>query len=179
WEAVVPVLQILSLGVFFRSAYKSCDTLVRSLGKPYRHAARQAIYASMVIGGAAIGTQWGLEGVAVGIFLAVALNYCIMSHFACSLLNFSLHQFVRGHLPLLWQFLFLTVSLQIFSWTCLLIMQKPAYLVIVNFLGSIIFLLIALRVAPRACKLAVTPWLLSKLPTNRLPKQIIRYLEKI
>jgi O-antigen/teichoic acid export membrane protein len=35
WESLVPVLTILSLGVFCRTAYKSSDTLARSLGAVY------------------------------------------------------------------------------------------------------------------------------------------------
>src|SRR5690625_1967337 len=49
WEGVVIPLQILSIGLLFRTSYKISDSLVRAMGAAYRRAWRQAIYAISIL----------------------------------------------------------------------------------------------------------------------------------
>jgi O-antigen/teichoic acid export membrane protein len=114
WEAVVPVLGILGLGVYFRTAYKSCDTLVRSLGAPYRHASRQAVYALLVIGGAIFASSWGVVGVGWAVLFSVIINYILMSHLSVRMVNLPWKDFIRAHFPGLWVSLFVFLVLQFF-----------------------------------------------------------------
>lgn len=112
WSAVVPVVSVLAFGVFFRTAYKCSDTVVRSVGAVYHYAGRQALYALLVIGGAAVGAfVAGIPGVACGVVLAVGLNYVSMTRLSTHLLDVSLAQVVRAHLTGVWASLVVAVSL--------------------------------------------------------------------
>jgi O-antigen/teichoic acid export membrane protein len=98
WSAVTPVVSILSFGVFFRTAYKCSDTVVRSVGAVYHYAARQALYTMMVIIGSLVGAHLaGLQGVAVGVVAAVALNYLSMTRLCSKMIGVTLLQVLRAH----------------------------------------------------------------------------------
>jgi O-antigen/teichoic acid export membrane protein len=97
WEQAVVPFKILTLGMYFRTSYKISGTLTQALGAVYRNAARQAIYAGAVLGGAFIGQYWGLRGVACGVLLALFIQFCVMSQLALKLMSFSFYDFVRAH----------------------------------------------------------------------------------
>jgi teichuronic acid exporter len=100
WNSIVPVVSILSFGVFFRTAYKCSDTVIRAVGAVYHYAARQALYTVLVTSGAALGALYsGLSGVAVGVVLAVALNYISMTILCSRTINVSYRSIARAHLP--------------------------------------------------------------------------------
>jgi PST family polysaccharide transporter len=112
WREVVPVLSVLSLGVFFRTAYKCADTLVKSLGAVYEHALRQMIYTIMVVGGSWIGAStMGLVGVAWAVVAAVALHYFVISHLAVRMLRISWGGIARAHVPGAWLALWIAAGL--------------------------------------------------------------------
>jgi PST family polysaccharide transporter len=98
WNPVIPVVSILSFGVFFRTAYKCSDTVIRSVGAVYHYAARQALYTGMVILGSFIGAHLaGLQGVAVGVVAAVALNYLSMTRLCSTMIGVTLRQILGAH----------------------------------------------------------------------------------
>lgn len=103
WVGVAPILSILSFGVFFRTAYKCSDTTVRALGAVYHYAARQGLYACLVIGGAFLGARLGgISGVAYGVVVAVGINYLSMTRLCIKLSGVSLKKVLRAHLSGLW-----------------------------------------------------------------------------
>jgi|UPI0003122A9A PST family polysaccharide transporter len=79
WTETVVPFQILVISLFFRMAYKICDSLVRSLGAIYKRMWVQIVYALTVIVGALIGKEWGLIGVAIAVTIAISLNYVLMT----------------------------------------------------------------------------------------------------
>jgi O-antigen/teichoic acid export membrane protein len=112
WLSVVPVVSVLSFGVFFRTAYKCSDTVVRSLGAVYDYAGRQALYATLVIGGAYFGAKYDqIGGVAVGVVLAVAINYLSMTRLSSRLLGLRLPQIISAHLLGIWSSLWVGAAL--------------------------------------------------------------------
>lgn len=99
WHDVIPVVSILSCGVFFRTAYKCSDIVVRSVGAVYHYAARQALYSVMVVVGAAAGALVDrLVGVAVGVVIAVALNYLSMTRLCSTLIDLSARRILKAHI---------------------------------------------------------------------------------
>lgn len=103
WEAIIPVLSVLSFGVFFRTAYKCSDTLVRSLGAVYHYAARQGMYTAMVVGGAWCGARvGGVTGVAAAVVIAVAINYVSMTRLSKRMINLSWAELLQAHLSAIW-----------------------------------------------------------------------------
>lgn len=79
WEQTIVPFKILIVSLFFRMAYKIGDALVRSLGAVYKRLWVQVAYASLVIGGAYFGKEWGIIGVAVTTTMAIIINYFIMT----------------------------------------------------------------------------------------------------
>ena len=75
WDSVVLPFRILVASLYFRTAYKFLATLLRASGNVYYNSAWQWSYAALVIVGASLGVPWGLEGVALGVSLAVVLCF--------------------------------------------------------------------------------------------------------
>lgn len=103
WRPVIPVLSVLSCGVFFRAAYKCSDVLIRSKGDVYAYAARQACYTAIIVVGSLIGALLGgLRGVSYAVVAGVIVNYILMTLLAGRLAEASLSDLARCHLPGIW-----------------------------------------------------------------------------
>ncbi len=96
-EAILP-FQILVIGTIMRSNAGLSDTLVKAKGAVYSRAWRQAIYAVSVIGGAIIGQNWGLVGVAVGVLAALVTNAALMAQLSLKLTGLGWRKFAQIHL---------------------------------------------------------------------------------
>lgn len=99
-EAVVP-FQIFTAGMLFRTSYKMSDALARATGAVYRRAWRQAVYATLVIGGAWIGQHWGISGVAVAVTVALVVNFLLMAHLSLGMVNLTWGALAALHRPAL------------------------------------------------------------------------------
>lgn len=99
WLDVTVPFQILALGMLFRTSYKMSDSLARSTGAVYRRAWRQIVYASLVIGGAWVGSAHGLAGVSWGVLAAVTANFFLMAHLSLQVAEMRWRDFARAHLP--------------------------------------------------------------------------------
>lgn len=112
WGEVVALIQIMSAGLYFRIGYKFSDCLTTALGKVYMRAGVQFIYAVAVIAFVLIGSLWGLAGAAIGVVMAVLLNYIMMTLLVWQILQFDLMGLLLRHLKI--GFLF-TVCFSVFS----------------------------------------------------------------
>lgn len=99
WADVAGPLRILALGMLFRTSYKISDTVVRATGAVYARAWRQAIFAVAVFVGAAVGQNWGLNGVAIGVVLALALVFGMMAQLSLRLTGMNWSDFAQAHVP--------------------------------------------------------------------------------
>ena len=99
WNAVILPLQILGVGMLFRTSCKISDSLVRATGAVYRRSWRQTAYAILVLVGAWIGQHWGVEGVAVAVLATLALNFLLMAQLALLLAEMPWRTFAIAHLP--------------------------------------------------------------------------------
>lgn len=97
WVDVTIPLRILACGMLFRTSYKISDTIVRATGAVYARAWRQAIFAVAVLLGSILGQNWGLAGVATGVFLALALNFAQMAHLSLRLTGMRWGDFAQAH----------------------------------------------------------------------------------
>jgi PST family polysaccharide transporter len=96
-QAIIP-LQILGAGLLLRMSYKVSDSLARALGVVYKRAWRQIVYAAAVFSGAYLGSFWGINGVAIGVTVAIFLNFILMAHLGLSQLNIGWARFLGRHL---------------------------------------------------------------------------------
>lgn len=99
WGEVVAPFRILAFGTLFRASYKIADALTRALGAVYRRAWRQWTYAALVIGGGLIGQRWGLNGVAVAVLLALAVNFVMTAHLGTQLVALPWREYVGAYRP--------------------------------------------------------------------------------
>ncbi len=101
WIGVALPASILLLGLYFRTSYKISDSLVRAVGAVFKRAFRQMIYAALVIVSAYLGSFWGLQGVAIGISLAIFVNYLLMFILSAKLISLNIRDFLLGHLVII------------------------------------------------------------------------------
>jgi len=101
WAATTDILKIFSLGMFFRLAYKVSGAFVIAEGAVYRGAWRQFVYALLVIGGAFLGSRYGLEGVAVAVLIALWWQFASLTNLSNKLVGATW----RGLLLYIWPFL--------------------------------------------------------------------------
>lgn len=82
WSGVVVPVQVFALVLLPRASYKISGSLTRATGAVYGGAWRQWLYAAEVLVACAIGTRWGVNGVAVGASIAIVLHFLIMLRFS-------------------------------------------------------------------------------------------------
>ncbi|WGY46811.1 lipopolysaccharide biosynthesis protein [Vibrio sp. ABG19] len=97
WHETVLPLQILASTMIFRMGYKLNDPLTKATGLVYQRAMRLAIYVVAVAAGAFAGSWWGLAGVAVGVSLAILVNFILMADLTLKWLGASWRWFVAKH----------------------------------------------------------------------------------
>jgi PST family polysaccharide transporter len=96
WEGTVVPFQILSLGVYFRAAYRFAASIVMATGHVFAMSACQAIYATLVVVGAFVGTRWGIAGVAAATLLALFIFYLLLHGLAARVSGVPVRSFVLG-----------------------------------------------------------------------------------
>src|SRR5260370_11157071 len=79
WDAVTLPLQILGVGMLFRTSCTISDSLVRATGAVHRRTWRQTAYAIGVLAAAWIGQPYGVEGWAVAVLVHLCVNYFLVS----------------------------------------------------------------------------------------------------
>lgn len=87
WISAVGPVKIYAFTLFFRTGYKISDSLSRALGAVYKRALRQFIYALMVAIGAYTGHFYGLTYIALGVSVAITMNFIIMTTLSLKLMN--------------------------------------------------------------------------------------------
>jgi PST family polysaccharide transporter len=87
WAGAVQPLQILCLGGAFRSIYSLGDSMAQARGAVYSQSWRQAVYALLVMLGSWAGTRWGINRVAVGVVVALAVMYLLMMQLSTRLIQ--------------------------------------------------------------------------------------------
>jgi PST family polysaccharide transporter len=144
WRPIIPVLTVLSCGVFFRAAYKCSDVLIRSKGDVYAYAARQGVYTAVIVLGSLVGARIdGTQGVAYAVVGGVIVNYVLMTRLAGRLAGVSTADLVRIHLPGSWVALWIAVFL---SWILPVLRGEaiaPWQTLILSAVGSIIVGIVA------------------------------------
>ncbi|SDC49601.1 polysaccharide transporter, PST family [Geodermatophilus telluris] len=82
WTSVVLPLQVFAVVLLPRTAYKISGSLTRATGAVLGGAWRQWLYAAEVTVGCAVGSAWGVPGVAVGASVAIVAHFATMLVFS-------------------------------------------------------------------------------------------------
>ena len=99
WESAVLPLQIMALGMLFRTSYKASGIVARSSSDVFQVAGWQVVYAVVVTGGALLTVRWGIVGVSCTTALAVLLNFLTLTRLALRRVTLTWGAIVRAHLP--------------------------------------------------------------------------------
>jgi len=78
WLSVTTIFQIMVFGLVFKLAFKISDSMLKALGKVYKLAVRQTVYAFAVSIFCFVGAHYSINWVAVGLLLAGLLNTFMM-----------------------------------------------------------------------------------------------------
>jgi PST family polysaccharide transporter len=97
WTAAIIPFQILSATLVCRTGYKAIGTLARAKGAIYQTAWRQFLYAGMVICGALLGQNYGVNGVAAGVGGAIAIQFLVMHSFGLRISGIKAMELVTIH----------------------------------------------------------------------------------
>lgn len=97
WEAVVLPLQVLAVGIGWRTSYKLGDSLAKAAGAVFRRSLREAIYLLLVVGGVLIGSRWGIVGAAAGVLVASFTNYGMAILWSRTLLGLTWRDIAGAH----------------------------------------------------------------------------------
>ena len=97
WLDVIPILQLLALGLLPRCAYKVTESLAFGLGGPTGTAVRSALQAALLVGAAFLGGLFGLLPVAAFLSAAMWIYYLISVGYAASLVAMPAGDLLRLH----------------------------------------------------------------------------------
>ncbi|CAI8872779.1 lipopolysaccharide biosynthesis protein [Priestia megaterium] len=101
WEMAAGPIMIFGYSFFFRLSYKIGDLVSKSHGAVYNRALRTFFYAVLVIVGSIIGSKWGIQYVAIGVSIAIAINYFLMTSLSLKLINEKWSKFILNLLPII------------------------------------------------------------------------------
>ncbi len=97
WEQTVAPFQVLSLGVYFRAGYRFDASIVLATGHVFSLSASQAIYGILIVGGALLGANWGIVGVAAATLIALLVFYLLLYSLTARISGASAWSFVEVH----------------------------------------------------------------------------------
>jgi len=137
WEITVMPLRILSSGVLFRTAYKLGDSVAKATGAVYQRSVRELLYAFLVIFGALVGSILKLPGVAIGVLLAIIVNYAMAATLSKKILGFPWREYIGAHIPGIWLSLSLFLSLLPFHWFMLSIKVNSFFVLVLSVVFSL------------------------------------------
>lgn len=122
YQDAVPVVKILFISVAFRSLIKIGDSIVRALKTKYLYIASaiKAIFFVLVAGGTYIGLNFGLQGVAWGLVMAVFIQFVMMGKFSLGILKLSPGRAIKKLVP----GILTAMLICLFSWPLLLFLEK-------------------------------------------------------
>jgi len=138
WDGAIVPFRVLAVGMFFRTAYKISDNLTRSLGAVYPSARRQWIYALLVFLGTIIGKNWGINGVAVGVLIALVIHFLIMTNLSLTLLSLSYFELVKTIFRVLGITIIISLEILVLSSPIRLYSSSPLVQIII----TVVFVLV-------------------------------------
>ncbi len=97
-EAIVP-MQILLVGLTFRSQSRISDAFAHAVGEVYQPALRKAIFAVTIIVGSLIGQSWGIIGVSTAVTFAMILDCVLVVELGLRLTHTPRKEYVHNMLP--------------------------------------------------------------------------------
>jgi PST family polysaccharide transporter len=99
WGGMVIPLQILCAAGVLRAIYHLAGSVTYATGHVYAELRRQVVYAILVVAATVLGTRWGVEGVAIGVMIAIVYMYLAMAALALRIVGRGWGEFLFAQLP--------------------------------------------------------------------------------
>jgi O-antigen/teichoic acid export membrane protein len=99
WSQATVPFQIFAVAIPLRASALMSDSICRATGFVYRRAWRQWVYALLVVAGAWIGQFWGIDRVAIGGLVALAVNFLLMAQLSLQAAGLTWARFWEGQRP--------------------------------------------------------------------------------
>ncbi|HWB42334.1 MAG TPA: lipopolysaccharide biosynthesis protein [Gemmatimonadales bacterium] len=99
WGAVVLPFRMFTISLLFRMSSKVSDATTKAAGEVYKRAVIQFVYAGLVVVGAIVGQRWGVGGIAVGVSIAMGINWLSMAWLARTVTGLDWSRFTRAQMP--------------------------------------------------------------------------------
>jgi O-antigen/teichoic acid export membrane protein len=99
WDQAVLPLEYLCIGGVFWSITTLSDQVAHGTGAVYRMFGRRIVYAVTIFAGALIGSQRGIDGVAIGVAFALLLMYFLMAQLCLHLTRGNWREFAVCQIP--------------------------------------------------------------------------------
>jgi len=97
-EAIMP-MQILLVGLTFRSQSRISDAFAHAVGEVYQPALRKGIFAAIIIMGSLIGQFWGIIGVSIAVTFAMILDCILVVELGLRLTKIPYREYAKSMLP--------------------------------------------------------------------------------
>jgi len=99
WLDVSDVFKVLVVSLFFRTAYKINEPVLKALGAVYQLALCQFVYMLLVVMLCMIAAQYGLLAVAAAVSFSVLFYYLALSYFVAARLEINKVQMLKAMTP--------------------------------------------------------------------------------
>lgn len=99
WSGAAVPFQVLAIGIFLRTSERISGSIAKATGRVLSRAWRTWTYAVLVLSGAWVGHHWGIVGTAVGVTVALFINWLMMIELALKTSHVSWSAFRRAHGP--------------------------------------------------------------------------------
>lgn len=87
WASAVIPLKLFCVSIFFRASYKIGETISNATGHVYSRVFRQTIYALSVVILSMYGARYGINGVVIGMNIAIFINFLLITQLTHKILN--------------------------------------------------------------------------------------------
>jgi O-antigen/teichoic acid export membrane protein len=99
WLGASAPLQVFCLVGMFRVLGMPAGAVSHASGHVYAELRRQIVYAALVLVGAAVGSRWGLTGVACGVAIAILYKYVAMGSLSLRICGSTWREYVMAQVP--------------------------------------------------------------------------------
>jgi O-antigen/teichoic acid export membrane protein len=148
WVMLVIPLEILFFGLTFRTTVRICDSLARAKGALLQNTYRKIIFFLLIVISSLIGQNYGLIGVAIGVNIAIVINYLVMADFSMRLGGGNIIDFFHAMKPaILISFIVLLPSLPV-SIALRTLTSSSLLIIIFVILSSFASFIVAIRIWP-------------------------------
>lgn len=179
WKDAVMVFKILVLAGYFRATLSYSGAIAHAIGKVYTELGQQIIYFIILSIGVYFGVQYGIEGAAVAVVVALFVLFLLQSHLAIQIIESNWISFLKTFLPgiILSVIILLVNILAIMGFEVMPELPFPIKLVILSVITFITYIFSVLKL-PDSLLGDTVDWIMEKY-NNKIPKAAFKVINNL